>query len=67
MIDNELAVTLQHDGTGLDNDAFQKQLNTNKGIGLKNISSRLQFIKGKIMFVQQSQHSFITEIKVPTA
>jgi signal transduction histidine kinase len=60
-----LNVRLQHDGTGLDNLAFETRLNASGGIGLKNISGRLKFINGKISFTKQSLSSFVTEIKVP--
>lgn len=67
MSSDELIVTMQHDGEGLNNDQFNTLLNESKGIGLKNISSRVQFINGKITFTKQSQQSYITDIKVPTA
>lgn len=64
---NDLVMTLQHDGSGLDDEMFESRLNATGGIGLKNISGRLKFIGGKIQFTKQSSSSFVTEIKVPTA
>jgi two-component system, NarL family, sensor kinase len=66
MIGDEQVLTIQHDGTGLNDDSFNTLVAQKGGIGLKNISSRLKFINGKITFVQQGANSFITKIKIPT-
>jgi two-component system NarL family sensor kinase len=62
----EMVLTMQHDGTGLNQDSFNELLAQKGGIGLKNISTRLHFINGQIAFSQQSPNSFITELKIPT-
>ncbi len=61
----DLVLTMQHDGSGLNDHSFNTLLKGKGGIGLKNISSRLQFIKGQIAFSQQSNNSFVTDLKIP--
>lgn len=63
--EGEVALTLQHDGTGLNNESFHILLGQKDGIGLKNISTRLKFINGQISFEQQSGYTFLTILKVP--
>lgn len=61
----ELITTLSHDGTGMIQEDFENKLRKPDGIGLKNISNRLQFTNGTIAFRKNENGLFLTEIKVP--
>jgi signal transduction histidine kinase len=61
------AITLSflQDGKGITHEEFEKMLAKPGGIGLKNISNRLQFINGKIFFSRDEKGFYLTELKVP--
>lgn len=65
LADRDLLLTMQHNGIGLSDQTFNEYLTNKNGIGLKNISSRVKFVDGKISFKQQSSNSFLTELRIP--
>ena len=62
---DELIVSLSHDGTGVTAQNYNELLNKKGAIGLKNIDNRLKFIAGKIEFRQTNDNLFRTTVIVP--
>ncbi|MDH7446205.1 sensor histidine kinase [Aquimarina sp. 2201CG14-23] len=58
--DNILILVYEDDGKGLD----QKQLQYRKGLGLKNIESRLSILSGTISF-QEEKHGMKVQLEIP--
>jgi Signal transduction histidine kinase len=48
--DGQLILTIQHDGTGLSQEEFEKFRYNKEGLGLKNIQNRIILLKGSIGF-----------------
>jgi signal transduction histidine kinase len=51
-------IRLHHDGTGLIQSEYERLNNSALGLGLKNISSRIKVLKGKINFELDASHTF---------
>jgi two-component system NarL family sensor kinase len=59
-------IRIHHDGKGLVQSDFEKQNKSKTGLGLKNISSRLRVLHGKILFEKDpSQTYYKVTIEVP--
>ncbi len=56
--DENMLIRLHHDGRGLTHEDFIKMSQSNIGLGLKNIQSRLKVIQGDILFEQDASESF---------
>jgi signal transduction histidine kinase len=56
--EENMLIRLHHDGRGLNHDDFIRMSNSNVGLGLKNIQSRLRVIHGDILFEQDASQSF---------
>jgi two-component system, NarL family, sensor kinase len=61
MVDDSLKLTISDDGVGFDPNRAKK------GIGLKNIISRVKKIKGKVNFDSKPGHGTIIKIQIPAA
>jgi two-component system NarL family sensor kinase len=58
--EDNIIISLHHDGRGLTQEDFDKMSKSNAGLGLKNIQSRLKIIHGEILFELDSSQSFYT-------
>lgn len=59
-------IRMHHDGKGLIQSDFEKLTKSRTGLGLKNITSRLRVVQGKILFEKDpSQTYFKVTIEVP--
>ena len=56
--EENMLIRLHHDGRGLTHEDFVRMSNSNVGLGLKNIQSRLKVIHGDILFEHDSAQSF---------
>lgn len=56
--DENMLIRLHHDGRGLSQEDFIRMSNSNIGLGLKNIQSRLNVIHGDILFQHDASQSF---------
>jgi signal transduction histidine kinase len=57
---------IQHDGTGLVQDKFENLIHLGAGLGLKNITSRINVIHGSIYFdLDQSNSFYKITLEVP--
>jgi signal transduction histidine kinase len=56
--EENMLIRLHHDGRGLNHEDFIRMSQSNVGLGLKNIQSRLKVIHGDIMFEQDPSKSF---------
>ncbi len=64
--DNKFFLRIHHDGRGIIQSDFEKLTKSNIGLGLKNITSRLRLIKGKILFEKDiSQTYYKVTIELP--
>jgi signal transduction histidine kinase len=63
-IDSKLLILIQDDGNGFDNEQLKAAENEHKGIGLKNIFSRISFINGVIDFQKREPHGSVVKIEV---
>ena len=57
-LDENMLISLQHDGEGLTHEEFLRRSNSHAGLGLKNIQSRLKVINGNILFEEDSSRAF---------
>ena len=57
--ENELMVTLEHNGNGLSQEDFDIFSFRKEGLGLKNIRNRVLLLKGKISFDKTPEASTI--------
>lgn len=55
---NAVYVRIHHDGTGLTQSEFDKLSHSGKGLGLKNIASRIKVLGGKILFELDATHTY---------
>src|SRR6478672_4396802 len=63
---NDFVLRLHHDGRGLVQTDFEKLTKSNIGLGLKNITSRLKVVQGKIFFEKDpSQTYYKVTIEIP--
>ncbi len=51
-------VRVNHDGIGILQSDFERLSHTGKGLGLKNIASRVEVLKAKIFFDQDPSGTF---------
>jgi two-component system, NarL family, sensor kinase len=59
-------IRIHHDGKGIIQTEFDKLAYTGKGLGLKNISSRMKVLQGKISFdIDESQTYYKITIEIP--
>jgi len=59
-------IRIHHDGRGLIQSDFEKLNNSKSGLGLKNISSRLRVLHGKILFEKDtSQTYYKVTVEIP--
>lgn len=64
--DNKFFLRIHHDGRGIIQSDFEKLTKSNIGLGLKNITSRLRLIQGKILFEKDiSQTYYKVTIELP--
>jgi len=63
-INNQLALTIQHDGVGLSQKQFEAFRYNKEGLGLKNIQNRVILLRGRIEFFNGEKSSSIA-IYVP--
>jgi two-component system NarL family sensor kinase len=64
--ENKFFLRIHHDGRGIIQSDFEKLTKSNIGLGLKNITSRLRLIKGKILFEKDiSQTYYKVTIELP--
>lgn len=59
-----IVLAVDHNGTGITQGEFETLLNSRSGIGLKNISNRVGFIRGSILFSKTSD-GYSIQLKVP--
>ena len=62
--DYELVFTINHNGTGLTQEAFERLRFQQNGLGLKNIQNRIILLKGKIRFDADTNNNTIV-LKIP--
>lgn len=63
---NDFVLRLHHDGRGIIQTDFEKLTKSNIGLGLKNITSRLKVVQGKIFFEKDpSQTYYKATIEIP--
>ena len=63
---NDFVLRLHHDGRGIVQTDFEKLTKSNIGLGLKNITSRLKVVQGKIFFEKDpSQTYYKVTIEIP--
>jgi two-component system NarL family sensor kinase len=63
---NDFVLRLHHDGRGIVQTDFEKLTKSNIGLGLKNITSRLKVVQGKILFEKDpSQTYYKVTIEIP--
>ena len=62
--DNELTLMIEDNGQGFD---VQQTLNSDRGIGLKNIISRIEFLKGQTHFDSTVSKGTTVSIEIPLA
>ena len=62
---NNLKVTLQHNGNGLSQQEFEELRFKQEGLGLKNIQNRIILLKGSILFEKKSQDDCSIQIEIP--
>ena len=60
-----LLISLDHDGMGITNDEYESLRKEKNGIGLKNISNRLQFIQGEISFNKKEDATYRIQMNIP--
>lgn len=66
-IDNQLVLTMLHDGNGLSQQQFEEYRYKKEGLGLKNIMNRIILLKGEILFSNATDGSrIIIHIPVKT-
>lgn len=58
IMDHNMYIRLQHDGKGITQKEFEIYSFNSKGLGLKNISSRIKVLKGKIHFAIDKSETF---------
>lgn len=63
---NKVYFRIHHDGKGLIQSEFEQLIQTSRGLGLKNIESRIKVLNGKIIFdIDPSQTYFKVTLEVP--
>jgi two-component system, NarL family, sensor kinase len=63
---DKFVIRMHHDGRGLDQSDFERLNRSAKGLGLKNITSRMQVANGRIVFEKDTHQSFYKiTIEVP--
>jgi signal transduction histidine kinase len=66
MNSNSLYFRIHHDGKGMVQEEFNKLNHNSRGLGLKNIQSRIKVLKGRIFFEIDSSHTYYkVTINVP--
>ncbi len=56
---NQLSISIKHDGNGINNEDVKNILKTNKGLGLKSIYGRIQILGGTINYQTQTKGALI--------
>ncbi len=65
-VENRFYIRINHDGTGITQDRFDKLCAASKGLGLKNIKSRVDLLNGKIYFERDELSNYYkTTIELP--
>jgi two-component system, NarL family, sensor kinase len=63
---NDFVLRMHHDGRGITQTDFEKLTKSNIGLGLKNITSRLKVVQGKIFFEKDSSQTYYkVTIEIP--
>ena len=66
-LNDQLDITIVHDGTGLSQEQFETLRYNKDGLGLKNIENRIILLRGKLKFVKETnENSIFIEIPVNT-
>lgn len=63
--ENELQLTLHHDGNGLNQDQFEALRYNPDGLGLKNIQNRIILLKGEILFEIKNKGDCFIYLHIP--
>jgi len=62
---DNLKVTLQHNGNGLSQQEFEELRFKTDGLGLKNIQNRIILLKGNIFFEKKTNNDCSVRIEIP--
>lgn len=65
--DASLAVRIHHNGIGISNEAATQLAQSEKGVGLRSIQSRVQLVNGTIQYLNKGQTDSEVIIEVPAA
>lgn len=65
--DMSLAVQIKHNGVGITNEAATQLAQSQKGVGLKSIQSRVQLVNGTVQYLSKGQSDSRVIIEVPAA
>jgi signal transduction histidine kinase len=63
--EESLSVRIHHNGIGITNEAATQLAQSEKGVGLKSIQSRIQLVNGTIQYLQKGQSDSEVIIEVP--
>jgi signal transduction histidine kinase len=63
--DESLGVRIHHNGVGISNEAATQLAQSDKGVGLKSIQSRVQLVNGTIQYLTKGQSDSEVIIEVP--
>jgi signal transduction histidine kinase len=62
---NELVLTIHHNGKGITQQEFNSLSKSSNGLGLKSIQSRVQALDGSLHFNQQENQHYSITLKIP--
>lgn len=62
---DELILTLQHNGNGINQQQFEELRYKSQGLGLKNIQNRIILLKGNIFFEVKSPEDCLINLSIP--
>lgn len=65
--DTTLGVQIRHNGIGITNEAVTELAQSQKGVGLKSIQSRVQLVNGTVQYVSKGQADSEIIIEVPAS
>jgi len=62
---NTLQIFIEHNGNGLSHEEFQQELYSKRGLGLKNVQSRINILKGAIRFEKNNNLMGTISVQIP--
>lgn len=65
--DTSVSVRIHHNGIGISNEAATQLAQSEKGVGLKSIQSRVQLVNGTIQYLTKGQNDSEVIIEVPAS